>query len=53
MHDILDLYEESYDPKRPLIALDEKSKLLLKNSRETIFTKLGGLEKYMHEKKKD
>jgi len=29
MEDILDLYEEPYDPKRPVVCLDEKAKQLL------------------------
>jgi len=29
MYDILNLYEEDYDPKKPLICLDEKPKQLL------------------------
>jgi hypothetical protein len=29
MYDVLDLYEEPYDPKRPLLCVDEKPKQLL------------------------
>ena len=30
MYDVLDLYEEDYDPKRPIVCLDEKPKQLLR-----------------------
>jgi len=33
MEDLLDLYAETYDPKRPVICLDEKSKQLLADTR--------------------
>jgi hypothetical protein len=49
MYDILDLYEEPYDLKRPLIALDEKPKQLLKDSRKAISMKPGSPEKYDYE----
>ena len=49
MYDILDLYEESYDPKRPLITLDEKPKQLLKDARRAIPLKPGSPEKYDYE----
>jgi hypothetical protein len=49
MYDILDLYEEPYDLKRPLIALDEKPKQLLKDSRKAIPLKPGCPEKYDYE----
>ena len=29
MYDVLDLYEEDYDPKRPIICLDEKTKQII------------------------
>jgi hypothetical protein len=29
MYDVLDLYEEKYDPKRPVICLDEKAKQII------------------------
>jgi hypothetical protein len=49
MYDILDLYEEPYDLKRPLIALDEKPKQLLRDSRKAISMKPGSPEKYDYE----
>jgi len=33
MEHILDLYEKPYDPKEPLVCLDEKSKQLIENTR--------------------
>lgn len=36
MYDVLDLYAEPYDPKRPIIGFDEKPKLLREESRKQI-----------------
>jgi len=33
MYDILDLYEEPYDPRYPVIGIDEKPKQLIDDSR--------------------
>ena len=33
MYDVLDLYEEDYDPKRPIVCLNEKSKQLTKKAK--------------------
>jgi hypothetical protein len=49
MYDVLDLYEEPYDPKRPLVNLDEKPKQLLKDKRKAIPMKPGNPEKYDYE----
>ena len=49
MYDILNLYEEDYDPKKPLICLDEKPKQLLRDKRMTIPMKPGNSEKYDYE----
>ena len=49
MYDVLDLYEEPYDPKRPLVCLDEKPKQLLGEKRMSIPMKPGSLEKYDYE----
>jgi len=49
MYDILDLYEEDYDPKRPIVCLDEKSKQLIKDKRKPIPMKPGIPEKYDYE----
>jgi hypothetical protein len=49
MYDILDLYEEPYDPARPVIGLDEKPKQLLGEKRESIPLRPGKIEKYDYE----
>lgn len=49
MYDILDLYEEPYDPKRPIVNLDEKPKQLLGDKRKAIPMKSGSPEKYDYE----
>jgi hypothetical protein len=49
MYNILHLYEEKYDPKNPLICLDEKPKQLLRDKRKTIPMKPGCPEKYDYE----
>ena len=49
MYDVLDLYEEPYDPKRPLVNLDEKPKQLLGEKRVPIPMKPGSPEKYDYE----
>lgn len=49
MYDILNLYEEDYDPKKPLLCLDEKPKQLLRDKKTTIPMKPGSSEKYDYE----
>jgi len=49
MYDLLDLYEEEYDPKRPVICLDEKPKQLIKDKRSPIPMEKGKIEKYDYE----
>jgi len=49
MYDILDLYEEPYDSKRPIVNLDEKPKQLLWEKRKSIPMKPGSPEKYDYE----
>jgi hypothetical protein len=49
MYNILDLYEEKYDPEIPLICLDEKPKQILKDKRKSIPMKPGSPEKYDYE----
>ena len=49
MYNILNLYEEKYDPKKPLICLDEKPKQLLGDKRTPIPIKPGSPEKYDYE----
>jgi hypothetical protein len=49
MYNVLDLYEEDYDPKRPIVCLDEKPKQLLEDKRKPIPIKPGSPEKYDYE----
>ena len=49
MYDVLDLYEEDYDPKRPIICLDEKPKQLIEDKRKPIPMKPESPEKYDYE----
>ena len=49
MYDVLDLYEEPYDPKRPVIGLDEKPKQLVEDSRKPIPMKEGTARKQDYE----
>jgi len=49
MYDLLDLYEEPYDPQNPVIGLDEKSKQLLEDKRKAIPMMPGHIEKYDNE----
>ena len=49
MYDVLDLYEEPYDPKRPVVGIDEKPKQLIEDSREGICMKPGKPRKYDYE----
>lgn len=49
MYDILDLYAKPYDPKYPVLGLDEKPKQLLENKRKTIPMVPGHREKYDYE----
>lgn len=49
MYDVLDLYEEPYDPKNPLVCIDEKPKQLIEDKRSSIPMKLGRSEKYDYE----
>jgi len=49
MYDVLNLYEEEYDPENPLVCFDEKPKQLLGDNRTSIPMKLGSPEKYDYE----
>lgn len=42
MEDVLDLYAKPYNPKKPVICLDEKPVQLIKDSRESIPGSTGG-----------
>ena len=49
MYDVLDLYEEEYDPENPLVCFDEKPKQLIGDKRMPILMKPGSPEKYDYE----
>ena len=49
MEDVLDLYGESYDPKRPVVCFDETSKQLVSEKRKPIPAKAGRRERFDYE----
>lgn len=49
MEDILDLYQQPYDPKRPLVGMDETSKQLIEETRSRIPAQGGRVERYDYE----
>jgi len=49
MYDLLDLYEEPYNPLKPVIGVDEKPKQLIEDSRTPISSKPGKIEKQDYE----
>ena len=49
MEDVLDLYAEPYDPKRPVPCFDETSKQLVSEKREPIPAKAGRRERFDYE----
>src|SRR4249919_3801305 len=49
MYNLLELYQQGYNPNHPLVCMDEKSKQLLEDSRQPIKAKPGKLEKYDYE----
>lgn len=49
MYDVLDLYQEPYNPQRPVVGIDEKPKQLIGETREKIPMKPGSPERYDYE----
>lgn len=49
MEDVLDLYATPYDPKRPKVNFDEKSKQLIEEKRTPLPAKAGQCERYDYE----
>ena len=49
MEDILDLYTRVYDPKQPLICMDETSKQLVSEVLAPLLTRPGQIERYDYE----
>ena len=52
MYFLLELYKQPYDPCKPMVCMDEKSKQLLEDSRQPIKAKPGKPEKYDYEYKR-
>jgi DDE superfamily endonuclease len=46
MEEILDIYKTPYDLKRPVVCLDESSKQLVKEIRESLPQRPGSIQKY-------
>ena len=49
MEDVLDLYHQPYDPRRPMVCMDETSKQLVAHTRRPIPAKAGRPERYDYE----
>ena len=49
MEDVLDLYQEEYDPVRPVVCFDETSKQLVGDSRQAIDAAPGRVRRYDYE----
>jgi len=49
MEDVLDVYKRPYDPKRPLVCMDESSKQLLADTRTALPMEPGQLLRYDYE----
>lgn len=53
MEEVLDLYEEPYDPKRPKVNFDETSKQLTQEIRQTLPPAPGQVERFDYEYKRN
>jgi transposase len=53
MEDVLDLYAEPYDEKRPKVNFDETSKQLIAETRRGLKAKAGRVERYDYEYKRN
>lgn len=49
MEDVVDLYAEPYDPRRPKVNFDETSKQLIKETRQPLKAEVGEPERYDYE----
>ena len=49
MEEVLDLYAESYDPKRPTVTFDETSKQLIGETRQPLPARPGQVARYDYE----
>ena len=48
MEDVLDVYHRRYDPKRPVVCVDETFKPLIGETREPLPPRPGAVERYDH-----
>jgi len=46
MEEVLDIYKQAYDPKHPVICMDESSKQLIKETRQSLPMKSGDVKKF-------
>jgi transposase len=53
MEEVLDLYEEPYDPKRPKVNFDETSKQLIEETRQSLPAVAGQVERFDYEYKRN
>jgi hypothetical protein len=53
MEDVLELYEEPYDPKRPKVCFDETNKQLVAEKRMGLAARPGQAERYDYEYKRN
>jgi hypothetical protein len=49
MENVLDVYKRPYDPKRPVVCMDESPGQLIGEVKQTISAKPGSIEKYDYE----
>lgn len=49
MEDVLEVYKRPYDPKRPMVCMDESSKQLLADTRTTLPIEPGQIQRYDYE----
>jgi len=52
MEDVLDVYQRPFDPKRPLVCIDEMPKQLLMDTREPLTIRPGASERFDYEYKR-
>ncbi len=48
MEDVLEVYHRPYDPKRPVVCVDETFKQLIGETREPLPPRPGAVERYDH-----
>ena len=53
MEDVLDLYQEPFDPKKPVVTFDERPVQLISETRQPIPAQPGQRERYDYEYKRE